>query len=517
MTTENGTKAEEILDDRAIQRSVIENPDAPSSRSPVPLGQGDAGQFFYLMGQYADEITPWGVRHKQRDIQLRNFITQENIFAAALGIICSRNAGFSWALDGPERTVNQFQRKLEMANQGRGWHNLIVQTTIDLSSQDNGAFWEIVRDRDAPSGAFLGVNHLDAARCIHTGNPEYPVIYMDMKSRLHLLPYYSVIEFAEMPAAIEQLSFYGLQYSALTRLLRKMQTTRNIDIYDYEKTGGRNARAIHMVKGITTQQIEDGLNRVMAQADNRGFMRYMPGILIGSIDPKADVGHDTINLVDLPEGYDAEEAFKQYINLIAMAFESDYQEFAPLPGGGLGTGAQSEMLHLKSRGKGPGTFMKLISHAINFHIAPDNITFRFKEQDFEAELSDANVRLVRAQTRAVRIASMEITPQVARQLANDSGDLPAELIELMGEEDITTDITVTDEFQLNKPSVSQPPKAKPAPDATPGVQKIQPVQGNNQNYTGSQKFLTRVKNFFGNPYTQEEFQQLMSEPFKEDG
>jgi hypothetical protein len=402
---------------------------------------------------------------------------------------------------------------LENSDQGLGWLDLMMKTSIDLYTQDNGAFWEIVRSTDSPSGAFLGVNHLDAARCTHTGNREAPVIYQDRLGKLHLLNWYNVVEFAEMPVPIE--GFYGLQYCALTRVLKKMQITENIDTFNYEKTGGRHTRQIHLVQGVTSQQLSDAINQAKAFADGSGLTRFMHPVLLGTIDPKAGVSHDTINLVDMPENFDAETHFKHYINAIAMAFTSDYQEFAPLPGGGLGTGAQSEILHLKSRGKGPANFMKMITHAVNFLIAPQNITFKFDEQDLEAEKGDAEVRSIRAQTRAVRIASGEITPQVARQLANDAGDLSVELIEMMGEQDLTTDVTVTDESQLRKPSTTPSPNASPAPTVAPSAQRLAPQRGNDMNYNGSKKFLSKLKNFFGNPYTQEDLNKLFSEPFKE--
>lgn len=490
MTNKYQRRVKALGNDRAIARSVISNPPEPTKRNPTTLhNPANDSSLFWMAAQAADEIAPWGVSQKVRDAQLRKFITQENIFAGALGIICSRNAGFSWTLDGPERVVDQFQYALETANQGRGWHDLMVKTTIDLSTQDNGAFWEIVRANDSPSGAFLGVNHLDAARCTHTGNPEAPVIYQDRESKLHLLKWYQVIEFAEMPASVE--GYYGLQYCALTRLLRKAQIQKQIDIFEYEKTGGRNTRAIHMVKGITSQQLTDAINAAKSIADASGLVRYMDPVVLGTIDPKADVGHDTINLVDLPEGYNAETQFKQYINMIAMVFESDYQEFAPLPGGGLGTGAQSEMLHLKSRGKGPANFMKMITHAINFKIAPKNVVFKFSEQDLEAEKSLAEVKSIRAQTRSVRIQSLEISPMVARQIANDEGDLSVEMLAMMAEQDLTTDVTVTDESQLRKPGTL--PSA--VPGAKPEAQVVEPQRGNvgnqlnngPQNRNGSQK------------------------------
>ena len=125
---------------------------------------------------------------------------------------------------------------------------------------------------------------------------------------------------------------------------------------------------------------------------------------MGTIDPKADVGHDTIEMVTMPEGWDPEVQFKQYMNMIAMAFASDYQEFAPLPGGGLGTGAQSEMLHLKSRGKGPGLFMKLMSHGLNFRVFPSTAQFVYTEQDLQAEEQEARIKFIRAQGREVQAA-----------------------------------------------------------------------------------------------------------------
>ena len=70
------------------------------------------------------------------------------------------------------------------------------------------------------------------------------------------------------------------------------------------------------------------------------------------------------------------------IAVLALAFLVDYQEFAPLPGGNLGTSAQSQVLHMKSRGKGPGLFMKLFAHFMNFGgVLPRSVTFEWDEQD----------------------------------------------------------------------------------------------------------------------------------------
>lgn len=434
MTTSNGAHAE----DEGEKTSVINRPDSPTGRGIPTL---DQGQLLWLnLGASADEIPVWGRNYKLRDAELRNFITSENMFASALSIVASRNASFSWNITGGERTAERMQDILENANGGLGWHHLIIQTSLDLYTQDSGAFWEIDRYGNTPSSPIREINHLDAARCYHTGNREKPVIYIDRLSRQHELPWYNVITFAEMPVPVEGL--YGLQYCALTRLIKAIQVRKNIIQREYEKTAGRNTKAIQLVKGITTQQLNDAISQANITADAAGLTRWMNPIIVGTLDPKADVGHDTIEIASMPDDYDAEVFYKQYIGQIAMAFLSDYQEFGPLPGGNLGTSTQSQILHLKNHGKGPGLFRRLIEHSVNTRIMPRNCRMNFMDPDFEAEKTEAEVKKLRAETRAIRIKSFEITPQAARQIANDEGDLPQDIMAMIGEQDVTEDVVV---------------------------------------------------------------------------
>jgi hypothetical protein len=277
------------------------------------------------------------------------------------------------------------------------------------------------------------------------------------------MKWYQVIPLTEMPAAIE--GYYGMQYCVLTRLLRAAQILKNIGIYDYERTGGRHTRAIHMVKGITAGQIQDAIDEMTVRLNSRGAQRYAQPLIVGSIDPKADIGHDTLELASLPDNFEREQAFKWYISQIAMAFLEDYQSFAPLPGGNLGSSAQSEVLHAKARGKGPALFQKIITHAFNFQVFPESLEFKFDEQDLAQEKEEALIRSIRATERANRIKSFEITPGAARVLALDVGDLPRELFEALGGDDVTQDVMVTDasdpSSQLGEPNR---PRVKPLRD-----------------------------------------------------
>jgi hypothetical protein len=456
-------------DARANAASVIEEPPlhlTSNGNSPYPP-TFDGPQIFFLMERYANEILPWGGgTYKARDAQLRSFITEENIFASALGIVCSRNATFGWHLNGSPRTLRRMQDILETADRGHGWESLIVKTSIDLYSQDAGAVWELVREEDSESSPIIAINHLDIARCYHTGVWESPIIYQDRRGRYHLLKWYQVVTFAEMPCSIE--TFEGLQYCALTRFLRAAQERKSVSIRDYERTNGRHAKSIHLVQGITTQQLTDAITRANSNADAAGLMRYMDPIVVGSISPQASVDAKTIELTSPPEGYERDEYFKEYIAMLAMAFLTDYQEFSPLPGGNLGTSTQSQILHLKNRGKGPGIFRRLITHAINFRVMPQNCEFHYDDPDFEAEKTEAEVKKLRAQTRQIRVTSQEITPEVARQIANDEGDLRQEYLALMGDVDRTDNLMVDSESPADNQideqiAASQMPVSRPKP------------------------------------------------------
>lgn len=433
---------EKAVDQNVANRSVVDRPSSLTSSNVATAGGAFDTSVFWLAAAYQDEVTPWGGHPKMRDSQLRAFVTQENVYGSALGIICARNAAFNWELTGPKSTASRMHDILEMANLGLGWLDLVVKVSIDLYTQDSGAFIEVVRERDTENAAVIGINHLDAARCYHTGSPDAPVIYMDRMGRYHLLKWYNVVTLSEMPTPIERL--YGMQYCALSRLLRAVQILKSINTYKYEKVSGRNTKAVVMVQGVTTKQMNDAIDDSQAQADNIGLTRYMRPILVGGLDPKANVSHDIIELAGLPDGYDEEVTFKQYINQIAMAFGSDYQEFAPLPGGNLGTSAQSEVLHLKNRGKGPAIFQKLLANALNQRILPSNCEFNFKEQDVEQEEKEAQVKFTRSRERAIRITSGEINVDVARQIAADEGDLSPELLDRLGEGDVTPDVLIDD-------------------------------------------------------------------------
>jgi len=394
------------------------------------------------LASVAETFIPWGRNPAARDRQLRGFWPTEPVLASAIGSTVSRYAAFGWTLKGPPELVYPLQTLFHGFEHGEGWTPLIAKTLIDLFTQDNGAFIEVVRTGPQPTDPVVCLNHLDSNRCVRTGRWDTPIIYYDAKNRPHRMKSHQVLCLAEMPSPIENMR--GMQYCVLTRLLRAAQVMRDIGIYKAEKISGRFTGAVHLVSGVQGPSIEAAIQRKSAQSDAEGLTRYVLPIIIASLDPTAHVSTSTLELASLPDGFDEEVSMKWYINQIALAFGGDYQDYAPLPGGGLGSSRQSETLHLKSRGKGSRMFMRMFEQLINFHgILPRLVTFQYGDQDVVEDLEHADLRKVRAEERAARITSGEITPEIARQIAVDVGDLDPRYLTALGEADVAEEVTVS--------------------------------------------------------------------------
>lgn len=448
---------------------IIEEPPVGSlpmqGASPWSVG-GSIGSLVISVASAADMFTRWGVHPRERDGQLRAFWPTEETFASALFSAISQYVAFGYSLIGPDRTKVHAEDMMNGVQMGQGWEAMMTPWLVDYFTQDNGAFLEVVRTDDDPRAPVVTLNHLDAARCIRTGRHEHPVVYFDMRGRYHELPYYNVVATSEMPSPIEEAR--GLQYSLLTRVLRACQTMRDISVVQHEKASGRFTRQVHLVSGVQTQLITDAMEEKQAQADQMGLVRYVAPLILGSLDPTARVSKETIDLASIPQDFDPQKQQQAYITLLSMGFGIDYQSFAPLPGGGLGSGSQSKILNMKSRGKGPLLFMHKIQRLFNFHgLLPRSIKFEFGEQDAAEQMERAELKKTRALTREIRLRSGEITTEVARQEAVDDGDLDVRYLLMMGEQNATDESTTPSTEPVVVVEPGDIKKGEPGPDGPP--------------------------------------------------
>lgn len=405
-----------------------------------------SGSLVFYLAAAADSFIPWGHSPRVRDEQLRQFWPTEPTLASTVYTVATQRASYSWTLSGPPRIVQLYQDMMHASDFGNGWLSLNTKLAIDLLTQDNGAFIEIIRTADSPEAPVIGLAHLDAGRCLRTGVPELPVIYTDRTGRQHELKAHQVIPWTEFPAPVESMN--GMQYCAVTRVLRTAQLLRDIGVYLREKSAGTNLTAIHLVSGIPTKAISDAIQEHQDTQRQKGLTNYMLPAVIATLDPTATISHEQIDLASLPDNFDLDIFMQWYIKGLALAFGIDSQDLAPLSGtSNLGTSTQSLVLHMKSRGKGPALYIKGLEHKLNFHgVLPRNVTFNFDEQDMAADLEQAELEKVKAETRKMYYDMGAFTSGAVLQLMLDDGSISQEQYDSMQvEPDATSDVTVGDE------------------------------------------------------------------------
>ncbi|MGQ9677112.1 MAG: hypothetical protein ACUVX1_15735 [Chloroflexota bacterium] len=412
----------------ALELGQIQRMQNRSVQSDLPVYGGGVVNLVFNIAAAADAIIPWGYSPAQRDMQLRRFWPTEPWLAGAVYSLSARDAALSWTLDGPPRTRDAVHEILHGANFGAGWLDFITKLRVDLFTTDNGAFIELIRAEDSPTSPVIGIANLDSGRCVRTGNRETPVLYTDIWGGVHKLKWYHVICLTEFPSPVESMN--GMQLCAVSRVLRMAQILRDIAIYKHEKVSGRFAGAVHLVSGVKSDDVTDAINQAQLNADQRGLTRYMAPIVLGAKDPTVTVDAKAIELASLPNGYDEETTLKWYIANLALGFGAEFQDFAPLPGGNLGTSAQSEILHLKARGKGPKLFMQMLQHAFNFHgVMPRSVTFKFDERDPEFDKFRAERQKAVFEAHSMAIQAKILSPQVSRAMLEDDGLLKHEYVE----------------------------------------------------------------------------------------
>ena len=446
------------MDPRLVERTVESLP---------KYEQGPYGDFVLWLASVADDLQPWGgayMNFQRRDVQLRQFWMQEPGLASALYTITIRDASFSWTIKGDApNTVKATQNMLHNADLGKGWLDFIQKWRIDFLTQENGAFFEVIRQTDSANSPVIGINHLDAGRCRRTGVMDWPVIYTDRLGGEHKMKSYQVVMVADFPSPIATAN--GVGFCAVSRVLRQAQFMRDIGIRDRERSSGIDPKSIHIVAGPNRADIENVLNVHKDDQLQQGLIRHSKPVIFTTLDPSATVAVETLDLAPKPDQWDFDTQMRWYISLLAMALGVDYQDLAPLPARGIGGSQQSLILHEKSKGKGPELFMKTIEHIFNFHgIIPKNVTFEYNEKDPAAEKESAELFKVYAEAGEKFVTSGVLSGQAWRNIMLDEGLLSQEIYDLesQGIPDATDEVQAeSDQRRVQQPGSQSPDIRKP--------------------------------------------------------
>lgn len=333
---------------------------------------------------------------KARDIALTRLLPTLDIIPGVVAGEANTIAemGWRWADGMPKNWARYYDNVFINAGWGEGWQVTIAKGVNDYTCTDNGWFTEKIGDGDdkleeiynRKTGEKMGVvftkgplqsevkgiAHIDSLRCTRTGNPEWPVEYEDLDGLITRFHRTRIAFAADMPSPRETMRGVGL--CALSRCLRRAAYIQAVGTYEYERLAGRDLNKLHLIQGISSGEIVDGILDAQDRFDAQGYERYAPGAIIARDVPPMPGGLGDLNAISLEmgglvEGYSEEEATRVAVMAIALAFGIDVRTiWATVTSGA--TKADAEVGYVVKRNRGTGARVKLIERIVNYNILP---------------------------------------------------------------------------------------------------------------------------------------------------
>jgi hypothetical protein len=444
-----------MADAEVISHSVTKDDYAES-----PQG----GAYYMRFGTWPKDIglrpSLQGLSPRDSDYQTVSTPDYEAIWAGSVAISITKVSSLAWEIDGdiPLRTKRGHEL-MTSVDAGQGWVSFISKILQDFLLTNNGSFIEIVRATSSTSSAITNLIPLDSLRCQRTGDPSMPVIYTDLKGRMHELRTEDVLCFADMPSS--RASMFGTGKCAAARAYQSIYKLACIESYISDKVSGRRPLAVHLINGLNDPQLRSVLNTAQSEADARGVIAYM-GAIMATVPGDAVPGVATIPLADFPDNFDRRDELDIAVLAYANNLGLDVQDLQPLTGRALGTGAQSEVLDDKAKGKGLAAFRQQFIHALNTWVLPDMTTMVFIEKDWrDKNLSASYNQKVEAYTSDALTKGIITAPQ-GLQVMIDENIFPKEFAPV----DETPDTTLAD---TEKPEIGTPDQPNAADPTIPQV------------------------------------------------
>lgn len=412
---------------------------------------------------------------RRRDYILASTPDHNAMWAAAVAKAISKQCALGWSVEDKaqsERRVNRAKAVLVGANMGAGWVSFLTQHLQDYLLTDNGAFIEVIRSEPHPRARILGIQHLDSARCarlndedlwpwrhhiaerfdcspddVHSHN--FPAIYMDLVGRPHLLWRWQVICLVDQQSP--RLEHRGTGMCAASRAYPAIFKDTAMERYVTEKITGNRPLEIHLVNGISAQQLDGATRSADEQQRSRGFVQYKGVIVVPALKMDAAIGGYRIPISEIPDGFDPEKERTNTYLKYANALGIPIRDIMPAPAG-LNSGQTAIIEAENAEGTGLAAWRKQFLHALNEWILPESTEFAWDGTNLRDEKDRAEVKKLRADTRKVMIDAGEITAQQALQMAVDAGDADDTFLP---KDETPNDLLTDDEKPIDDAEVSE--------------------------------------------------------------
>lgn len=400
---------------------------------PASFGMDWFG-FQLQLDSILDDLPAWW--SPARDVYLRNTYHDNSFLAAMVYGESVRVKNMPFQLNdesGKKETLLEAkQDMLNRCNFGTGFPTLALSTCLDMLTQDNGAFWELIGDdRNTEQELKTEVKHLaylDAGQIWRTYDPEYPIIYINpYDGKPHVFHYTRCVTFSPFRQGRELAR--GLQLCALSRAYEAYRMVRGTNLYVYEKVMGQSPEVF--VSNVPQSVLKSALFDIKQTNDNLGFRAFKGAGFIAPanvMQNQPEMKITKVGIKDAGDGFNHREEIEMAVYAMCAAFGVDAREY--VPGTRVGeTKADAELQDVKAEAKGLTDLMNSIENALNWRVLPPEITFKFEMRNLMTEKREAEARQIRVATRAQQIQSGELILEEARQLAAESGDIDPAFLE----------------------------------------------------------------------------------------
>jgi len=223
----------------------------------------------------------------------------------------------------------------------------------------------------------------------------------------------------------------GMGICAVSRAARAAKLLMALHDYDSQKLSNLPPEGIAAVTGLTDREFRQAIAMWQAERKKNSALTYPQVLWLVGSNPGAKVSIELESFSAIPESFDRETVVQQYVNTLALCFGVDAREFWSMSTAALGTAAETEVQHLKARGKGGGEFISIVESTINGEI-PDNVQFKFDTQDIEEDMVnaeyaqtviDAYIKLIYPPTNLIATESV-LDMKTFKRILADRGVLP---------------------------------------------------------------------------------------------
>lgn len=391
---------------KAVEQSVVEHPEL--------FQQG------YLnwggMSVRGPLLSAWGTRQREKELRQYWHHDYNTIFKGAVAGLIKRVQSTPFQIKAPVGDGDRWQKTLMLADFG-SWERFLSKLIIDYHRHDQGAFIELIGPGDPNNviyGPITGLAILDSMRCYPTGNEDYPVVYYDLLSKMHVIHRSRVIQFVDTQDTEEIHPSIG--ECALSRAIAPVTREILMGRYIEQFLDDQPPPGFAIFGNIGKDAAETALQK-MEQDRNTDI----PGpwgrtVRLYGLQAELKPTVENVSFTKAPEGFDYEKYKHIDVNEIALATGLDIQDIWEMTAAGFSQGKTSEILAQKSRGKGLGRILKSLERVIN-QAFPEDVQFKFVYEDPMEDQEQAQLAQTIAST--IQTISSDLSTQERRQLLAD--------------------------------------------------------------------------------------------------